>query len=194
LQAQGYYNPPLKGGLNKEKSKMNWLDIVIIIVAVICAYIGFRQGIITAAFTVIGLIIGIVLAGQLADDLGETISGGQWAYFLAFAFILIVVLVIANIAGGILKKINRFVMMGWLDSLGGMVIGFLIGAFAVAAILAAAGAWADSLPQHEIIESAKEGMSRAIGGSAIAELLIDKFRLVLGLLPGKFDAVREFFN
>jgi len=173
---------------------MNWLDVVIIIVAVICAYIGFRQGIITAAFTIIGLIVGIVLAGQFADDLGETISGGQWAYFLAFAIILIVVLVIANITGSILKKLNRFVMMGWWDSLGGMVIGFLIGAFAVAAILAAAGAWADSLPQNEIIESARHGMSRAIGGSAIAELLIDKFRLVLGLLPGKFDAVREFFN
>ena len=83
---------------------MNWLDIVIIILAVIGAYMGWKQGLIRMAFTLVGLIIGIVLAGQWADGLGELFSpnGAQWAYFLAFAIILIVVLLAANIIGGIL--------------------------------------------------------------------------------------------
>jgi len=173
---------------------MNWLDIVIIVIAGICAYMGFRQGLIRAAFSIVGLIVGIVLAGQLADNLAELLGGAQWAYFISFAIILIIVLVIANIIGGILKQFTRLVMISWLDSLGGMVLGFLIGAIAVAAILAAAGAWADSLPPYEVIESAKQGMSKAIGDSALAELLIDKFRLVLGLLPEKYDAIRNFFE
>ncbi len=172
---------------------MNWLDIVIIVIAGICAYIGWRQGLIRAAFSIVGLIVGIVVAGQLADVLAEKISGAQWAYFVSFAIILIVVLVIANIVGGILKQFTKFLMIGWLDSLGGLVLGFFIGAIAIAAILSSAGAWA-SLPEHDIAEAARQGMSKAIGDSFLAELLIDKFRLVLGLLPSKFDAIREFFD
>lgn len=174
---------------------MNWLDILIIVIAVIGAYIGWKQGLIRAAFSIVGLIIGIVLAGQWADSLAEALGGAQWAYFVAFAIILIAVLIIANIIGGILKQFTKVVMMDWLDSsFGGMVLGFLIGAFTIAAILSSAGAWADSLPQHEIAESLKQGMSQAIGESALAELLIDKFRLVLGLLPDKFDAIHKFFD
>lgn len=173
---------------------MNWLDIVIIVVAGICGYMGFRQGIIRAAFSIVGLIVGIVLAGQLADNLAELLGGAQWAYFISFAVILIIVLVAANIIGGILKQFTKIVMMGWLDSLGGMVFGLLIGATAIAAILAAAGAWANSLPPYEIIESTKQGMSKAISDSALAELLIDNFRLVLGLLPEKYDAIQDFFE
>ena len=174
---------------------MGWLlDILIIVIACVCAYIGFRQGLIRAAFSIVGLIVGILLAGWFADDLAEKISGAQWAYFLSFAIILIVVLIIANIVGGIIKKFIDLAMMGLLDSLGGMVLGLLIGAIAIAAILASAGAWADSVPKTEIDEAVRQGMSKAIGNSALAELLIDKFRLVLGLLPGNFDAVREFFE
>jgi len=174
---------------------MNWLDIVIIVIAVIRAYIGWNQGFIRAVISIAGLIVGILLAGQFADDLAEVMGGAQWAYFVAFAIILIVVLIISDIIGGILKKFTKLAMMGWLDSLAGMVLGLLIGAVAVAAVLASAGAWATALlPEHEIIDSAKQGMSTAIGDSALAELLIDKFRLVLGLLPDKFDAIQKFFE
>ena len=173
---------------------MNWLDIVIIVIAVIRAYIGWNQGFIRAVISIAGLIVGILLAGQFADDLAELMGGAQWAYFVAFAIILIVVLIISDIIGGILKKFTKLAMMGWLDSLAGMVLGLLVGAVAVAAILAAAGAWAHLLPEHEIIESAKQGMSKAIADSSLAELLIDKFRLVLGLLPEKFDTIQKFFE
>ena len=172
---------------------MNWLDIVIIIIAVIGAYMGWKQGLIRMAFTIVGLIIGIVLAGQWADPFAEKLSpsGAQWAYFLAFAIILIVILLAANIIGGILHRFLKIIMMGWLDSLGGIVLGFLLGALAIAAILASLGAWAQYLPQSEMLEST---MGSAIGGSALAELLIDKFGIILGLLPEKFDAIQDFFQ
>ncbi len=172
------------------------LDMVIIIIAGICAYIGWRQGLIRAAFSIVGLIVGIMLAGQLADDLAEKISGAQWAYFATFAIILIGLLVIANIIGRILEQFTKFAIIGWLDSLGGMLSGLFIGAIAIAAILASAGAWADSLRENgnEIVEAVKQGMSEAIGDSFLAELLIYKFRLVLALLPGNFDAIQKFFE
>lgn len=79
-------------------------------------------------------------------------------------------------------------MLGWLDSLGGIVLGLLVGAMAVAAILTSVGLWVHYAPGGVESTSAK-----AIGDSALANLLIDNFGLVLGLLPGEFDAVKEFF-
>ena len=170
---------------------MSWLDIIIIIIAVLGAYIGWKQGLIRMAFTIVGLIIGIVLAGQWADPFAEKLSpsGAQWAYFLSFAVILIVVLLAANIIGGILHRFLKIIMMGWLDSLGGIVLGLCVGALVVAAILTAVGPWAENAPMgfgSKLVE--------AIGDSSLAEFLMDKFGLLLGLLPGEFDAVKDFFK
>ena len=169
---------------------MNWVDAIIIIVALISAYIGYKQGLIRTVFSFIGLIVGVVLAGQWSDSLANLLSSdrAQWAYIVAFAIILIVVLVAANLAGAVLKGFIKFMMLGWLDSLGGIVLGLLVGAIAVAAILTSVGLWAHYVPGTVESTSAK-----AIGGSALANLLIDNFGLVLGLLPGEFDAVKEFF-
>jgi uncharacterized membrane protein required for colicin V production len=169
---------------------MNWVDAIIIVIALISAYIGYKQGLIRTVFSFIGLIVGVVLAGQWSDSLADLLSSdrAQWAYIVAFAIILIVVLVAANLAGAVLKGFIKFIMLGWLDSLGGIVLGLLVGAIAVAAILTSVGLWAHYVPGAVESTSAK-----AIGGSALANLLIDNFGLVLGLLPGEFDAVKEFF-
>ncbi len=169
---------------------MNWVDAIIIFIALISAYIGYKQGLIRTVFSFIGLIVGVVLAGQWSDSLADLLSSdrAQWAYIVAFAIILIVVLVAANLAGAVLKGFIKFIMLGWLDSLGGIVLGLLVGAIAVAAILTSVGLWAHYVPGGVESTSAK-----AIGSSALANLLIDNFGLVLGLLPGEFDAVKEFF-
>ena len=169
---------------------MNWVDIIIILVALLGAYIGWKQGLIRTVFTAIGLIVGIALAGQWSDSLADKFSssGEQWAYILAFTIIVIIVLIIANILGAILKRFIKIIMLGWLDSIGGIVLGFCVGALVVAAILTSLGPWAENA--GKIVSE----LTDAIGDSTLAELLIDNFGLVLGLLPGEFDAVKEFFN
>ena len=169
---------------------MNWVDIVIIIIALIGAYVGWKHGLIRTAFSIVGLLVGVVLAGQWSDSLADKLSpaGAQWAYIVAFAIILIVVLIAANVAGAILQRFIKLIFMGWLDSLGGIVLGLCIGALLVAAILSSVGLWA-----HYVPGEFESGLAGAIGDSALAKLLVDKFGLLLGLLPGEFDAVRDFF-
>jgi len=171
---------------------MNWVDAIIIIVALISAYMGYKQGLIRTIFSFIGLIVGIVLAGQWSGSLANLFSSdkAQWAYIVAFAIILIVVLVAANLAGAVSKRFINFIMLGWLDSLGGMILGLLVGAIAMAAILTSVGLWAHA---HYVTGGNESTLAKAIGDSALANLLIDNFGLVLGLLPGEFDAVKEFF-
>lgn len=170
---------------------MNWLDIVIIIIALIGAYVGYKQGLIMTLFTLVGVIIGVVLAGQWQESIAKKLSssGEQWAYILAFAAVLVIVVVIATIAGKLFKGFIKLIMLGWLDSLGGIVLGLFAGALIIAAILASLGSWAENAPSWF-----GSGLVEAIGGSYLAELLIDKFGLLLSLLPGEFDTVKDFFE
>jgi membrane protein required for colicin V production len=172
---------------------MNWIDVVIIIAAVIGAYLGWKQGLVRTVFSFIGLIIGVVLAGQWSPDLADKISAeADWAYILAFAIILVAVLIITTIIGKILQGIFKLFMLGWLDYLGGIVLGLFVGALVMAAIFTATGPYieyVDKLPGDY-----GTTLVNAIGDSKLAELLIDKFGLLLGLLPGEFDAVKGFFN
>ncbi|MFC2018281.1 CvpA family protein [Chloroflexota bacterium] len=172
---------------------MNWVDIVIIVAALIGAYMGWRHGLIRTVFTLVGLIIGVVLAGQWSDGLTEVLSpsGAQWAYLTSFAIIVIIVVIIANICGKILQTFFKLIMMGWLDSIGGIIFGVLLGALLMAAVLTSMGLYVNDPNAPGGYDST---LVKAISDSVFAELLIDNFGLLLGLLPGEFDSVKEFFK
>ena len=172
---------------------MNWIDVVIIVVALMGAYMGWRHGLIRMIFTFIGLIIGVALAGQWSDGLTEVLSpsGAQWAYLASFAIIVIIVVVIANICGKILQTFFKLIMLGWLDSIGGAILGLFLGAFLMGAILTSMALYVNDPNSPGGYDSS---LVKAIGDSVLAEMLIDNFGFLLGLLPGKFDSVKEFFK
>ena len=168
---------------------MTWVDGVIIVGAVIGAIAGFKQGLVLSIFSFLGLIVGVALAGAASDSLADRLSasGALWAYVVSFAIILIIVLVIFNILGHIVKGFIKLIMMGWLDSLGGALLGLFAGGLMVAAIFIAVGKWAAGEPDTTSVGT-------AIGDSALAHFLIDSFRLLLAILPGRFDAVNKLFK
>jgi membrane protein required for colicin V production len=162
--------------------KMHWMDIILLIALVIPTFIGLKQGLIKAVLSLAGLIVGVVLAGnfyrQLANVFGF-IDNPHVANVIAYVVILVAVLVIAAIAAKFLKAFIKVIMLGWVNSLGGAVFGFVIGMIFLGAILAI---WEKYFGPDMLIES------------FIAGFLLDKFPLVLGLLPKEFNAVREFFK
>lgn len=161
---------------------MNWLDIIIIIALIIPIFTGLRMGIIKAALSLAGLIVGIVLASNFYQELGGVlnfIADEKIANIVAFILILAVVMVIANVAAALLKYTAKAILLGWVDRLGGAVFGLLIGAIFMGAILAI------------IVKFFGTGL---VTESLLAGILLDKFPLVLGLLPSEFDVVRDFFK
>jgi len=161
---------------------MHWLDIIIAVVLIFPIFTGLKQGLIKAALSLAGLIVGVILASnfyqQLAGVLGF-ISNKDIANVVAFIIILVVVMIIANVAAALLKATAKVVMLGWVDHLGGAIFGFLMGAIFMGAILAA---------------FAKFFGTGMVTESWLAAILLDKFPLVLGLLPSEFDAIRDFFQ
>ena len=161
---------------------MNWLDIVIIVALLMPALTGLKQGIIKAALSLAGLIIGVVLASNLYQPLARVlgfIPNEDIANVVAFVLILVVVMVIATLVARLLKFIASVVMLGWVDHVGGAIFGFLMGAILCGALLAI---WAKFLGTGLITES------------FLAGVLLDKFPLVLVLLPDEFNAIRDFFQ
>jgi membrane protein required for colicin V production len=162
---------------------MNWLDIVLLIVIAVFTVMGIKQGIIKVLFTLVGGIVGVVLAGRFSDSLGGKltfISDEGTAKIVAFALILVVVMLIAAILAFIIKKIAETILLGWINHLGGGILGLVLGALFCGAVLAM---WLKF-----------RGDSDVITGSFISDFLINKFKIVLGLLPGDFKSVKDFFH
>jgi membrane protein required for colicin V production len=162
---------------------MNWLDIVIIIILIISVVSGIKQGVIKILFSLAGGIIGVVLAGRYSDSLASKltfISDPNIAGIVAFVIIILAVMIIAMILAMVVKKIISAILLGWVDKLGGAVLGLIMGAIFCAAALSM---W-----------MRYQGSVDAVTGSAIANFLLDKFPVVLGLLPSEFKSIRDFFQ
>ena len=102
------------------------------------------------------------------------------AKIAAFAIILIGVIAIAVALAFLLKWIASVMMLGWVNRVGGAVFGLVLGAFLCSAVLAL---WVKFL-----------GIQGAINESSLATILLDRFPMVLALLPDEFDAIRSFFQ
>ena len=162
---------------------MNWLDIVIIVVAVLLGLAGLRQGIIRTVFGIAGLIGGIVLAGRYYDGLAALLSpsGATWANIAAYAIILFATLIVAGVIGWLVAKLVHFAALGWLDRLVGCILGVVIGGLICAAVLA-------------IVLKYYPSTEAVISQSGLARFLMEQFPLLLALLPGEFDFIRDFFS
>jgi len=163
---------------------MSWLDIVIIVVLAIATFLGLRIGIIKAVLSLVGVIVGVVLAGQyyvaLADVLPFFSETSNVAKVVAFAIILIGVMIVAAVLARLLKWAAKVMMLSWVNHLGGAVFGLVLGAIFCGALLATWVKWL--------------GAGSTITESFLAATLLDKFPLVLALLPDEFDAIRSFFQ
>jgi membrane protein required for colicin V production len=162
---------------------MNWLDIVIIVVLLGSAVGGFANGLIKSVLSLVGLIVGIVLAGHYYASLAgylTFISDQNTARIVAFIIIIVAVGIIASILAAIITKLVSAISLGCLNRLGGAAFGIIIGGAFIAAILSI---WVKFA-----------GGNSTISNSVMASLLVNKFPLVLSLLPSEFNSIRQFFQ
>ncbi len=162
---------------------MNWLDIIIIVAVVIPVLLCLRIGIIKAVLSLAGLIGGVILAGHYYGALAERLTfipQASVAKIAAFAIILVGVMIIAAVLAKLLKQITSVTMLGWVNHVGGAAFGLVLGAIFCSALLVA---WVKFFDVAEIIIE-----------SSLAAILLDRFPMVLGLLPEEFDVIRSFFQ
>ena len=162
---------------------MNWLDISIIVVMGIAGFMGYRVGAIKGFLSIIGIIFGVVLAGQIGETVGQEMAfidnpGG--ATVAGYAVVFGAVFIGSLIAVNILRKVLDSILLGWVDNLGGAVLGIGASAIVWTGGIAAAG----SFPVGFLNDTVED--------SLLAPELADKVPFVLDLLPEEYSDVLSF--
>ena len=165
---------------------MNWLDIVIIIIVAIPVFIGLKRGLLGTLVPLLGIILAVILAGRfygsISGLLDNWLQSESQAKIVGFIVIFILVMIVVLVAASLARKFLNLLFLGWVDRIGGVVFGLIIGCLIAGAFLSIIS---------NFFSSRVEG---TVSDSAIAAFLLDKLPFVLLLLPGEFDAVRQFFG
>ncbi len=151
-----------------------WIDIAIGVWLLVTLIWGIKHGLIRMVFGLGGIVLGIILAGQYSKELAAKFPfDDKVAGIVAFVLIFLLVLIAAVILGRILHRLFHWADLGWIDYLGGGILGLLIGAMVAGAALTAVLRYMpDAAP--------------TIQGSRLGSFLVENFPLVLKLLPEEF--------
>lgn len=120
------------GWLLEQSRNPNWLDAVLVGLIALSSVYGLFRGLIRSVAGAAGLIAAAVFAGRFASLIDPSldhahiqhppVSGGV-AFVIAFIAIVIVVEAAANL----LRFLERLLLLGWIDVLGGALFGAVRG-------------------------------------------------------------------
>ena len=107
---------------------MSTIDIIILVLLVIGAYSGYKQGLFIGILSIVAFFIAIVLAFRFmhwgAEILAERVESLTFALpFVSFIIIFFAVTITIRILAYMVKKALDFTILGTLDSFGGAVLG-----------------------------------------------------------------------
>ncbi|MFC1905973.1 CvpA family protein [Chloroflexota bacterium] len=150
----------------------HWLDLVLGVILVLFFFMGWKMGLIKGAFSLIGLVGGIWIAGMWAGNLDNALISkwvsGTWSYWISYLVIIVLTLIVAYIVAHYVGKVTQFGFLSSVNTIGGMVVGLLIGAFlAQAAIIALSNV---SFMENPISQSSVNNVIRPVTGWAVSIL------------------------
>ena len=140
---------------------MGLLDLLLILFIGVLALMGWRSGLIHESATLVGVALGLVVAGAYSERFGPFFQ--RWfadisvANLAAFVAVLLATWVLVLVGGRLLRGVLRTLHLGWLDSMGGMVLGLakglLMAEIIVLVLMALPGTrWHDAVT-HSLIGS-----------------------------------------
>ena len=119
---------------------MSTADIIIVILLLLGAYGGYKKGLILELIAIIAFVLAIVGGFKLLHVGMEYVSKmydgfGNFLPFVAFLVIFVLILIVVNMVGKMLKKIIDWTPLGVLDNLAGALIGVAKWALALSILL-----------------------------------------------------------
>ena len=196
---------------------MNIFDWVLVAVFVVSALLGLKWGLVQSVLNFVAIYVAMLVGAQIADGLvarvTDDVQNESVATAIGYVVIFLSVFIIAQIVGKIIRPMLTIIFLGWVDKLGGVVVGVLLGGILVTGAVTAMARVA--YPQDEAIlveiedlvsgdfEAAKERLYQELaeryGRDTLKEWLADSSLVpgvlgtrsklpanVLGLVPGEF--------
>ncbi len=135
---------------------MYWMDIIALIIMIWFVFKDYSSGLIVSLFRFLGLLLGIILSVKygyfITEFLINKLSVNEGiSQFIGYLIVFIIVLIIVQIIGNLLKSTMNIILLGWLDKVGGAILGF-----AKASILISILFWGIMmLPANRLTEAIK---------------------------------------
>lgn len=104
-----------------------FIDVAFIIVMIFAIFKGLRKGLILGIFSLFAFMIGLAAALKLSVVVAAYLNEKAGTLtkllpLLSFILVFIAVVLLVSIVGRIIKKTVRFAMLGWLDTIGGIIL------------------------------------------------------------------------
>ncbi len=131
---------------------MNVFDWVLILVFALTALWGYKTGLIDAALNAITIYVGLFLSGLFAARVlslfWDGVESESVSTAIGYVIILVTVFIASRIVSGIIKKALKITFTGWVDNLGGIVIGLVAGMLIAGGVMTVAARYTYIIPEN----------------------------------------------
>ena len=131
---------------------MNVFDWVLIVVFALTALWGYKTGLIDAALNAITIYVGLFLSGLFAARVlslfWDGVESESVSTAIGYVIIFVAVFIASRIVSGIIKKALKITFMGWVDNLGGIVIGLVAGMLIAGGVMTVAARYTYIIPEN----------------------------------------------
>lgn len=131
---------------------MNVFDWVLILVFALTALWGYKTGLIDAALNAITIYVGLFLSGLFAARVlslfWDGVESESVSTAIGYVIIFVTVFIASRIVSGIIKKALKITFMGWVDNLGGTVIGLVAGMLIAGGVMTVAARYTYIIPEN----------------------------------------------
>lgn len=176
---------------------MNLFDFVLIAVFAGGALYGYRSGLVQSVLNLAGVVAAMWLSGRFAttviSNFTSDIESEALTTAIGFVVIFIVVFIAAQIVGKLVRTVLTVMFLGWVDKLGGIAVGVVIGLVLTSGMVTVGARYAyvldesssdPSLPkrlvENYLNKAGRERVDQWLTGSQMVPVLLD----VRDALPG----------
>jgi len=157
---------------------MNALDWVLIIAFALTALWGYKTGLVSAALNAVAIYVGLFLSGLFAGRVLSLFWDGVESEALSTAIGYVIIFAAVFIAGRIvatfIKKALKVTFLGWVDNLGGIVVGLVAGVLISGGIMTVVARYsfvddqaAAEINAADVMTDGIEGMKDKVTGNVI---------------------------
>jgi membrane protein required for colicin V production len=166
---------------------VNWLDILLLIVMIVCIVEGLKQGLVKTAIGLAAVVLGFFCALWFYASAGSLLSpyftSQQIANLLGFLLVFLGVIAIGALLIWIIERFLKILHLTWLNRLLGGAFGFVRGLLTGAILVLAAMAFAP-----------KPG-PLSVANSRLAPYVIDTARVLVAAAPREVkDAYQNSYD
>lgn len=158
---------------------MNLLDWILIFAFAATALWGYKTGLVSAVLNAAAIYVGMLLSGLFAGQVLSLIWDGveSQAVSTAIGYVIIFagVFIACRIVASMINKAIKITFMGWIDGLGGIVIGLTAGVLIAGGILTVVARYsfvedveATEIGVDDIMTDGSEGITNKLTGNTIA--------------------------